>query len=89
MFCITQSNITIYEVEELKTSFEELLTSNDIKIDFVNVEKIDFAGISLLLSLVKTCETNLKNLKFINLNESILNNIVLCGTDKILRKYYE
>lgn len=85
-----QENITVYEVEELKISFQEHITQyNEIILDFIEVQKIDFAGISLILSLLKSCQEKSITLKLKNLNESILNNIKLCGTHIILEKYYE
>ncbi len=90
MFCLMQQNITVYEVEELKISLETYVEQNNfIGVDFQYTEKIDFAGILLFLSLVKSCQERSLGLKLINLNDSILNNIKLCGANMILEKYYE
>lgn len=90
MINLPHQNFTIYEVEEYKNLFAELTQSKeDIEIDFENISKIDFAGVSLLISLAKTCENQKIKLKFLNLQSNVISNFCLCGCDKHLRSYYE
>jgi len=87
---LTTSNFTVYEVEEIKDLLVELVKTEPLaEIDFENISKMDFAGVSLLVSLAKTCKQKQIQLKFINLKPTIIVNIELCGCDKHLRSYYE
>ncbi|PHR54081.1 MAG: hypothetical protein COA44_14280 [Arcobacter sp.] len=71
--------LTIYEVEKVQVLFiKELSTSQDLVLDMQAIEKIDMVGIQLLLSLVKSAETNEKNVSFSNITDSVLQQIKIC-----------
>lgn len=72
------NEITIYEVETLKTKFlEELTQKSALTLDMKNIEKIDAVGLQLLLSLVQSAKEMHKTVKFENINEAILKDIDL------------
>lgn len=87
---IAHQNFSVYEVEELRELFiSHIQESKNITVNFENVQKIDFCGVALLISLAKTCEQKQIALKFTHLGEVLQSNISLCGADKILGQYYE
>ena len=66
------SEITIYEVEKLKTDFlDELSTSENISLDMKNIHKIDIVGLQLLISFIKTTHNLNKKIELINITASL------------------
>lgn len=81
---LENSSFTIYEVEELKGIFEELLGESEIILDFTNISKIDMSAIQLLISLKQTCEKQNKKFEIKNINDDVLDSLNLSGTAFIL-----
>lgn len=81
---LQNNNFTMYEVEEIKQEFLELLKEDEITIDMKNITKIDMSAIQLLLSLKKSCEEENKKLEIINIKEEILASFEISGTAYIL-----
>ncbi len=70
--------ITIYEVQTLKTLFlDAIKESKEIILDMATVGKIDMVGIQLLISFVKTAQSKNIQLRLQNIPESILQQIEL------------
>jgi len=70
--------ITIYEVQTLKTLFlDAIQESKEIILDMATVGKIDIVGIQLLISFVKTAQSKNIQLRLQNIPESILQQIEL------------
>jgi len=78
--------LNIYEIEKFHKYLEENYknSQNEFELDFENVEKIDFTAIQLLISLTKTAKKDNKQLKLININDSILEKLKECKIDSIL-----
>ncbi len=67
--------------EDIKNEFK---SSDNIKIDFENVDEIDLSGLQLLVSLKKSCEKEDKKLQLINIKDELLYSFELSGTDQVL-----
>ena len=67
---IAMSKLTFYEAEEFhKLVLGEVKSAKkQFTLDFSQVEKIDFCGIQLLLSLKKYCEANRISFTLTNVN---------------------
>jgi len=79
------ANFTIYEVEDLKEQLlNELNSQNEIKIDFINIEKVDMTAIQLLVSLKKSCDALNKSFEILNISDNIFKAFQLSGCDTIL-----
>lgn len=81
---LSNNNFTIYETEEVKKEFLELLTKEQIILDFENISKIDMSAIQLLISLKKNCDNLNKPFEIVNIKEEILNSFEITGTAYIL-----
>lgn len=80
MMKLQENNFTIYEVEEIKEQFLELLNEESITVDLENIKKIDMSAIQLLICLKKSCENKQKEFQIINVNEEILESFAISGT---------
>jgi len=77
--------ITIYEVEKLQLLFLELLVNAEsLEVDMQSIKKIDMVGIQLLLSLVKTAESESKKVSFTNIANNVLSMIKQAHCEKKL-----
>jgi len=77
--------ITIYEVQTLKTTFlEALKESSEIIFNMESVIKIDIVGIQLLISFVKTAHSENKQLTLENIPQNILEQIELSNCENAL-----
>ena len=81
---LENTSFTIYEVEDIKTDFENLLTNKEVIIDFSNISKIDMSAIQLLISLKQACDKENKKFEIQNINDEVLNSFNLSGTAFIL-----
>lgn len=81
---LQNNNFTIYEVENLKEEFVNVLNGDEIIIDFENISKIDMSAIQLLLSLKKSCDESEKKFEIKNVKEEILDSFEITGTAYIL-----
>lgn len=81
---LSNNNFTIYETEEIKKDFIELLNEEAVVLDFDNVSKIDMSAIQLLISLKKNCDDLDKTFEIVNIKEEILNSFEITGTAYIL-----
>ena len=81
---LSNNNFTIYETEEIKKDFIELLNEEAVVLDFDNVSKIDMSAIQLLISLKKNCDDLNKTFEIVNIKEEILNSFEITGTAYIL-----
>lgn len=81
---LSNNNFTIYETEEIKKDFIELLKEETIILDFENISKIDMSAIQLLISLKKNCDDLNKTFEIVNIKEEILNSFEITGTAYIL-----
>lgn len=80
MHLIEYEKITIYEVESLyKDILEWCHDSEQLNLDFTNVQKVDFAGIQLLLSVQKSVSLNLHSV-----SNNVKNSFALVGTDALI-----
>jgi len=79
------TELTIYEAQNIKDVFLELLNSKEnIILDMKNIEKIDMVGIQLLISLTNSLSTQNISVEFINLQDSVLEHINVCYCSDIL-----
>jgi len=76
---LLNNNFTIYEVEELKNNFLELLNQEEIILDFENISKIDMSALQLIISFKKSCDDLNKTLEIVNIKEDILNSFEITG----------
>lgn len=80
MYILEYEKITIYEVESLH---KELVgwsqDSNKLDLDMTNIQKIDFAGIQLLLSAHKSVTLNTHNI-----SNNVRKSFELAGADSWL-----
>ena len=81
---LSNNNFTIYETEEIKKDFIELLNEETVILDFDNISKIDMSAIQLLISLKKNCDDLNKTFEIVNIKEEILNSFEITGTAYIL-----
>jgi anti-anti-sigma regulatory factor len=88
MIKLENNRITIYEVNEVHSLFLDKLNSGEksLSIDFSDINKIDMAGLQLLVSLKKSSVENAISLKFDNLSKDLEELIGFCDLDKILLK---
>jgi anti-anti-sigma regulatory factor len=88
MIKLENNRITIYEVNEVHSLFLDKLNSGEksLSIDFSDINKIDMAGLQLLVSLKKSSIENAISLKFDNLSKDLEELIGFCDLDKILLK---
>ena len=75
------SALTIHKAKELHELFMQILNSaqDDIVLDFSTIQKIDMVAIQLLLSLQKSCTKKNKQLRLINIQDSIKKEFQLSG----------
>lgn len=79
------TELTIYEVEKLQDVFIRALKEEEnILLDMAKIDKIDMVGIQLLLSLVRSAEASHKTIKFININDTVLQQIEISNTQVVL-----
>ena len=78
------SALSIYEVEQCHQAFLDTLSEDDFILDLQKVQKIDMAGIQLLLSLKLSLEQNAKTLKIENIHENVTKALALCGCESLL-----
>lgn len=81
---LQNNNFTIYEVEEIKKDFSQLLEKEKISIDLENVTKIDMSSIQLLLALKKSCDESNKEFEIKNIKEEILSSFEITGIAYVL-----
>ena len=79
------TSLSIYEVEEFRELFIDTLKENQsLRIDMQEIEKIDMAGIELLISLVHSAKALSKEVEFIHLQESVMQDISLLHLQEAL-----
>lgn len=76
---LLNNNFTIYEVEEVKNIFLELINQDEIMLDFENISKIDMSALQLIISLKKSCDDLNKPFEIVNIKEDILNSFEITG----------
>ena len=81
---LQNNNFTIYEVEEIKKDFSQLLEKEKISIDLENVTKINMSSIQLLLALKKSCDESNKEFEIKNIKEEILSSFEITGIAYVL-----
>ena len=81
---LSNNSFTIYEVEDTKKDFLELLNEEKIVVDFENISKIDMSAIQLLISLKKSCDALNKEFELVNIKEEIINSFEITGTAQVL-----
>jgi len=81
---LSNNNFTIYETEEIRKEFLELINNETVILDFENISKIDMSAIQLLISLKKNCNDLNKTFEIVNIKEEILNSFEITGTAYIL-----
>ena len=80
-----EGNLDIRRAEELKTQFSSLLKgSNNILINFEDVEDIDFAVIQLIYSLRQSLLSGKRKLSVSGISEKIKSKITLCDFQELL-----
>ena len=77
---LSNNNFTIYETEEVKKEFLELINQENVILDFENISKIDMSAIQLLISLKKNCDELNKTFEIVNIKDEILNSFEITGT---------
>ena len=79
------TEITIYEVQELQTIFIKALSKvESLVVDMSQIKKIDMVGIQLLLSLVNSTKILNKTVSFVNINDSVLEEIRISSCENSL-----
>ena len=81
---IETPELNIYEIEKFYELLQEEIKKDEVVIDFENVIKIDYIAIQLLVSLYKTTQKQNKKLKFLNINDEVMQKISKCKFDTIL-----
>jgi len=81
---LSNNSFTIYEVEDIKKDFLELLNDEKIVVDFENISKIDMSAIQLLISLKKSCDALNKEFEVVNIKEEIIDSFEITGTAQVL-----
>ena len=75
------TELTIYDAEKLQDVFIQAVKEQEnILLDMVKIDKIDMVGIQLLLSLVRSVKASIKTIKFININDTVLQQIEIANT---------
>ena len=82
---IESDKLTISKIRDIyKEIKEEFHLSENLIIDFKNVDEIDLSGLQLLISLKKSCKQKNKKLELINIKDELLYSFELSGTDTVL-----
>ncbi len=75
------TELTIYDAEKLQDVFIQAVKEQEnILLDMAKIDKIDMVGIQLLLSLVRSVKASNKTIKFININDTVLQQIEIANT---------
>ena len=75
-------NFTIYDVESIhKELVEEVSKEDPVNVDMQSVEKIDMAGLQLLVSAKRTCTAEDKTFALSNVSDEVLGAIRMCGLE--------
>lgn len=81
---LKNNNFTIYEVEEIKKDFIQLLEKDKVIVDLENITKIDMSAMQLLLALKKSCDESKKEFEVKNLKEEVLSSFEITGIAYVL-----
>ena len=82
---IESDKLTISKIRDIyKEIKEEFHLSENLIIDFKNVDEIDLSGLQLLISLKKSCKQKNKKLELLNIKDELLYSFELSGTDTVL-----
>jgi anti-anti-sigma regulatory factor len=84
MYKFENSSLTIYEVEDLKPLFLELLAEEKVVLDFENITKVDMSAIQMLISLKLSAKELGLEFEMVNVNDEIISMIMISGADTIL-----
>jgi len=77
--------LTIYEVEACHKVLLGVLNADEhVTLDFTKIQKIDMAGIQLLISFIQTLQNNTYQCEFINISDDVTHSIITSGCDTIL-----
>ena len=73
-------DLTIYQVEEVTKEISALLVSaEEVIVDLGETDKIDTAGVQLLVSLQKSCIATNKKFEITSMGDSVENFMILFG----------
>jgi anti-anti-sigma factor len=81
---LESSSLSIYEVEELKAAFVDLLKEDNVLLDLQNVSKVDMCALQLLISLKRSAQDQGKELEIIHVHEEVSDACNLAGISHIL-----
>ncbi len=78
-------NFTIYDVENVQAEIMVEFANNDsLEIDMGSVEKVDLAGLQLLVSAKRSCQEGGKTFSLSNLHDEVASAIRICGLESEL-----
>ena len=81
---IVQGSVNIETVPALFESGLQQLLSDDLQLDFSQVESVDSAAVSMLLGLVRTAQSTRHGLRVKGLSENLLSLARLYGVAELL-----
>jgi phospholipid transport system transporter-binding protein len=81
---VIQGSVSIETVPALFETGSQQLLSEDLQVDFTQVESVDSAAVSLLLGLVRAAQRTRHNLHVKGLSENLLSLARLYGVAELL-----
>ena len=81
---VIQGSVSIETVPALFETWAQQLLSNDLQVDFAQVESVDSAAVSLLLGLVRAAQRTGHVLRIKGLSENLLSLARLYGVAELL-----
>ena len=84
-YCFIEGELTRKSVPLIsKSQFKELLSLNEIKIDFSQLQRVDTAGLAWVCKVFEQASSCQKSILFVNMPEQLIKLATLSGVDSFL-----